>query len=463
MKILALPVLLALLCPPLSALDVQVPDALRPSWDRLLAAHPIPEGVEAGAIEVSDTEQPGFRVVEVSTLVPVVPMWEPQPSLRREQIRSGAIRVLPLEQVILPEVAVPVEGLFPGDPGYPLESILSIGIRGDDGRLRRWLESLPSAARPGRIRWIDAVGDLMPARGVDADLRGPAGLQRVFGDTLPVLQGADLLLGNLEAAATSEGAPWKKTYTFRFDPRALASLASAGFGYFSLTNNHTFDFGKAGFIGTLEALDQARIATSGAGADLEEAKRPAELMVGDTRIRVLSFGDYPVDRTGFDGRVTARASGRSPGVLWLDDEGLAAAAAAFDTGAFNIAMVHGGVEWSVVPTAEQRRAYTALVRAGADLVIGSHPHVLQALEAADGKLIAYSLGNFLFPGMEGTPGGQSSVILKVGILGRRIVALQPVPVKLDGRTVRLDTAGDTLHGLQVLSRDLAQGSGSLGG
>jgi len=452
--------MLAALCARLSALDIQVPNALRPSWDRLEAAHPVPGGIEAGAIVVSGADQPGFRIVEDTTVVPVVRFWESQPSLTREQARSGRVRVLPLAQVALPDVAVPVEGLFPGDPGYPLESLVSVGIQGDDDKLRRWFDSAPAVERPGRIRWIGAVGDVMPARGVDAAMRGPGGLQRVFGDTLPLLRGVDLLLGNLEAAATARGVQGKKTYTFRFDPRALAGLTSTGFGYLSLANNHTFDFGKDGFTDTLAALEKAGIATSGAAGNLQGAERPSELALGETPVRVLSFADYPVDRTGFDGRVVARAAEATPGTLWLDDEGLAAAARSFDSTSFNIAMVHGGVEWSTVPAAEQRRSYLALLRAGADLVIGSHPHVLQAMEASSGKLVAYSLGNFLFPGMEGTPGGQSSVILRVGILGRRIVAVRPVSVWLDGRTVRLDPAERALNTLRRLSRALASTSAS---
>ena len=447
--------MLAALCTRLFALDIVVPDRLRPSWNRIEAAHPVPGGIETGAIVVSDADQPGFRVAEVTTVVPVVRFWEPQPSLTREQATSGRVRVLPLAQVALPDVAVPVEGLFPGDPGYPLESLAWVGIQGDDDNLRRWFDSLPAVERPGRIRWIGAVGDVMPARGVDAALRAPEGLQRVFGDTLPLLRGVDLLLGNLEAAATARGVQGKKTYTFRFDPRAVADLASAGFAYLSLANNHTFDFGKGGFTDTLAALEKAGIATSGAGGNLQEAERPSELAARETPVRVLSFADYPVERTGFDGRVVARAAEATPGTLWLDDEGLAAAARSFDSRSFNIAMVHGGTEWSTVPTVEQRRRYLALLRAGADMVIGSHPHVLEAMEASGGKLIAYSVGNFLFPGMEGTPGGQSSVILRVGILDRRIVAVRPVAVWLDGMTVRLDPGTRTLDRLRALSRALA--------
>ena len=126
-----------------------------------------------------------------------------------------------------------------------------------------------------------------------------------------------------------------------------------------------------------------------------------------------------------------------PGALWLDDRGLAAAAAAFSPLAFNVALVHGGEEWSTRPTAEQQRLYRGLVEAGADVVIGSHPHVLQPMEAYRGRLIAYSLGNFLFPGMEGTPGGEESTILRIGVMNGRVLYLQSYPVHLSGTSVRL--------------------------
>jgi poly-gamma-glutamate synthesis protein (capsule biosynthesis protein) len=317
---------------------------------------------------------------------------------------------------------------------------MAIGIQGDNGRLRRWFEGLPDLSpqdTPPQIRWIGAVGDIMPARGVDAALVAQGGLERVFGDALPFLRGPDLLVGNLEAAATTRGARAVKTYTFRFDPRALASLSSAGFSYLSVANNHAFDFGKEGFLDTLASLSAAGIATSGAGATIEEASRPAVMSLGGTEIRLLSFAAYPVDRTGFDGRAAARAAVDRPGTLWLDDEGIAAASRGFSKDAFNIALVHGGVEWSTTPTGEQKQKYRELVRAGADLVIGSHPHVLQGLEALDGKLIAYSLGNFLFPGMEGTPGGEESLILEVGTYGKRIVSVRGVPIRLHGGILRL--------------------------
>lgn len=445
---------------PLAALEVQVPEIIQQAWERLVSAHPVPPGIESGSIVVQDTGQNSalsrFKVVETTIMVPVARFWDVPTAVTRALAESGRARLLPIESVVLPDIALPVDGLYPGDPGYPLVRDLAVGIKGDDPALVRWFESLPLSKLEAlhRMQWIGAVGDIMPGRGVDEALLAPGGNQRVFGDTLPVLGGLDLLVGNLEAAATGAGVKTRKTYSFRFDPRALDSLASAGFKYLALANNHTFDYGRDGFIETLESLAAAGISTSGAGRTDREASQPAVLKVAGGEVRLLSFGAYPVDRAGFDGRITARATRDRPGTLWLDDEGLAAASRGFSPLAFNIALVHGGVEWSAAPTAEQRQSYRDLIHAGANLVIGSHPHVFQGLEAVDGGLIAYSLGNFLFPGMEGTPGGESSAILEVGIWRGKIVSVRVVPVRLHGGTVRLDPLQNTLAAIRSLSLTL---------
>jgi poly-gamma-glutamate synthesis protein (capsule biosynthesis protein) len=359
--------------------------------------------------------------------------------------------------VVFPDVALPVEGLYPDQPGYPLYGDVALGIQGDDPDLRAWFDSLPpaSSAAETDILWVGAVGDIMPARGVDQALLSSGGLQRVFGNTLPVLQSCALLLGNLEAAATAAGSRARKTYTFRFAPEALGALKQAGFSYLSLANNHTFDFGAWGFLDTLANLSAWGLGTSGAGTDARGAMRPFVTRIGSTEVCILSFAAYPADRTGFDGRKIARARSDNPGTLWLDDAGLAAAARTYSPRSFNIALVHGGEEWSTLPSTEQSSLYTALVQAGADLVIGSHPHVLQGIAGMQGSLIAYSLGNFLFPGMDGTDGGEDSVILRLGVYRGKIRFVQARPVRIRGVSVRLAEGDATRLRLLMLSRELA--------
>jgi len=396
--------------------------------------------------------------VENIVLSPAGRMGEPAKNVPLESVRAGAVQVAPLESITLPEIALPVVGLFPDQPGYPLQGEAAVGLRSKDQALRAWFDSLPSpaAAADSRILWIGAVGDIMPARGVDDALLSADGIQRVFGDTLPALRSCALLLGNLESAATLAGARTGKTYTFRFAPAALGALKKAGFSYLSLANNHTFDFGASGFLDTLAGLSQWGLATSGAGGNVREASLPFIAHFGDVEIRILSFAAYPVDRTGFNGRKVARATLDRPGTLWLDEEGLAAAVRAFSPGSFNIALVHGGEEWSSLPTADQKRLYTELVQAGSDLVVGSHPHVLQGMQAFQGGLIAYSLGNFIFPGMDGTDGGEDSVILKLGLYQGKIRYVIPLPVRLQGTSVRLAQGDATRLKLLGLTRALAE-------
>jgi hypothetical protein len=436
---------LAFLARPLPGLEVRlgVPAGLQETWQKLTAEHPLPEGVQIvnqgesaslslEAFRGAAPEAPGdWKVVRRTILAPVGRLGAKEPD-------EG--RVLPLESITLPLVALPADGLFPDQPGYPLIEKVALILEGADPGLQEWFENVSdaqTAAPDGSIAWIGAVGDIMPARGVDALLAKTGGLEKVFGDTLPVLGSCGLLLGNLEGTATRRGTRATKSFTFRFDPDALSRLAEAGFTYLSLANNHSFDFGEAGFLDTLDALAGAGIGTSGAGANEEQARAVLETRVDGTAVRILSFGAYPVDRMGFDGRRTARAAGGKAGILWLDEQSVASAARQFGPDTFDIVMVHGGEEWTRAPTARQRALCLQLVEAGADLVTGTHPHVLQPLEAVDGRLIAWSLGNFLCPGMDGTPGGEDSAILRVGVYRGAVRYVQMVPIRLEGTSVRL--------------------------
>ena len=298
-------------------------------------------------------------------------------------------RMLPLHEIALPTRALPVDGKYPGNPGYPYYEDTVIFLAADDKQssdkttlalLVDWIGLLPSAIGDSEITWFAAVGDVMPGRGVSRLLARENGLNTVFTDTLPVLRRADVVTGNLEGAVTTRGVRTEKSYSFRFKPEVLDSLKSAGFDYLSITNNHSYDFGEIGFMDTITHLASAGIATSGAGIDLASASVPAVFNRAGGEIRVLSIGAYPPEKNGFDGEKTASVREDRAGILWADDYGLAAVTAAFSDESFDILLVHGGVEWSTAPTREQRVLYRRFVDLGADAVIGSHPHVLQGVE-----------------------------------------------------------------------------------
>lgn len=437
-------------------LSVSVPDDLWPFWQRLVSSSPLPDGtqcqrIEPGSPAGDDTAAlelapaapaASGKIVGAMPLVPVFRLGDESSPVSAADVRAGRVTLLPLSRVELPDLAAPVDGLFPDSPGYPFREAIVLQLHTHDTQLEDWYARLPespldAAVTAGKLFWIGAVGDVMPGRGVDSVLLAPNGLERVFGTTLSVLRGVDFLMGNLESSAASGGTPEHKSFTFRFRSEALRALKDAGFAYLSLTNNHSYDYGTEGFLQTLDAFARWGIATSGAGQDLAQASQPSVVSVNGMEIRILSFGAYPVERTGFDGRVVARAGPSKPGILWLDEDGLAAASRAFSPSALNVAIVHGGREWSTQVTPEQRRLYRELVHHGANVVIGAHPHVLQEIEAYEGGLIAYSLGNFLFPGMEGTAGGEDSIVLELGVFDGHVRALRKIPVRLSGGTVRV--------------------------
>lgn len=377
--------------------------------------------------------------------------------------------IVPLAEIIPPVRGIPDHGLYPGDPDYPWYKDTLVWIEDSEGTpifvddidvpeaalpLIEWIQLVPSRTDPVNILWIAGVGDLMPGRGVGRMLSTPDGLTSVFTDTLAVLQNADLLLGNLEGAVTTGGAVAKKSYTFKFHPRILAQLNHAGFDYLSLTNNHSFDYGEIGFLDTLRHFQESKIHTSGAGTDLTEASKPAILHVGEHEIRILSVGAYPRERNGFDGEAIASALDNRPGILWHGDASAAAVTSGFTESSFDILMIHGGDEWSEAPSEDVRDLFRGYVDLGADLILGSHPHVVHGIESYSGKIIAYSLGNFIFPGMEETRYGEESIIVRVGLHKNAVKYMDLVPVNINGKIVSIDRSG------RILDRVTAQ-SGSL--
>ena len=403
------------------------------------------------------------RIVDKVWYAPVVRLWDPIQDI--SELSGGTnIEVLPLHEIALPFRAVSDNGRFPGDPGYPwfAETVVRLNSSGGiplsrgggHDALLDWFEAIPFAAPSTEMVRVSAVGDIMPVRGVDKLLLGAYGLATVFTDTLPILRSADLVMGNLEGAVTTRGIRTDKSYTFRIPPEVLPRLRDAGFDYLSLTNNHSFDYGEVGFLDTIANLEESGIKTSGAGTNLESASKPAVFRVGGSELRVLSIGAYPKEKNGFNGmESTSAASGRA-GVLWAGHAAFQAIRGFVSDGSFDIVMVHGGEEWSTSPSTEQKKLYRSFIDNGADLVIGSHPHVVHGLEAYKGGLIAYSLGNFIFPGMGETRYGEESLIAGIGIYDNVIRYVQLTPVRIDHQTISVDEEGAMLPRLLEQTRVL---------
>lgn len=286
--------------------------------------------------------------------------------------------------------------------------------------------------------FVASVGDMMVARGVENILiNDKDGLQKVFKSTLPILQSNDITIGNLEGVVTNSTKNAIKTYTFKFNKKVLPVLQQAGFNYFMQTNNHCYDYGETGFLDTLKAFEEYSVPSSGIGKNADEAKQFYHTEVNGQKFAIISCGAYPIENSGFNGKKTATATDERAGILWLTDEVYDLVKAEKEQGYFVIVNVHGGEEYVFKPNKTQKETYKKLCDSGADVVFGSHPHVLQPHEWYNGSLIVYSLGNFVFNGMEGMFGATNSEIVRLGILNGKIAYCEVYPAKLDGTSVDL--------------------------
>lgn len=212
-------------------------------------------------------------------------------------------------------------------------------------------------------------------------------------DLLAEMNGADVMLVNNEFTFSTRGAPLSgKLYTFRAHPEKVEILKQMGVDLVGLANNHVYDYGADAFFDTLDTLDQAGIARIGAGRDIQEACTPQYYIVNGRKIA------YVAATRAEKNIMTPAAGDKQEGVLRTYDpeQFLQVIAEAKENSDFVVAYVHWGTENSTKLEAAQRTQGKQYIDAGADVVVGAHPHCLQGVEFYRGKPIVYSLGNFWF-------------------------------------------------------------------
>jgi len=258
----------------------------------------------------------------------------------------------------------------------------------------RWLTALACAlwlpaasADPGQVSVVfagDIMLDSLPGQDI-AQGRDP------FSGFSKLLSSADLAVGNLECAVAVGGTPENKRFTFRADPRTLPVLARH-FGAVGLANNHSGDFGKSALSETMAALRAIGLPFFGAGPNLAAAHEPLIVERRGVKIALLAYDEF--QPRSFEAGVDF------PGVAWSEDEQVQAdILRARGLGAdIVLPFMHWGWEGEPAPCARQRALAQRMIDAGADAVIGGHPHVTQGVELYRGKPIIYSLGNFVFDG-----------------------------------------------------------------
>ncbi|MBE0608664.1 MAG: CapA family protein [Dehalococcoidia bacterium] len=289
-----------------------------------------------------------------------------------------------------------------------------------------------TTAAPAR-RWpltIAAVGDIMLARGVASAIT-PDEPDGPFAAVRGRLQAADLTVGNVESVVSELGTPEPKAYTFAAPPLAAMGLALAGFDVVSLANNHSLDFGTDALLDTVDTLKAASVGVVGAGRNDREAWASHTVTVNGLRVAFLAAAEVP-NEAAYDMRAWA-ATEDEAGISWVDDARLAAAVRSGAADAdLVIVLLHFGIEGTIQPSDRQRQVARAAVDAGASLVIGSHPHLVQPVEEYHGGLIAYSLGNFVFDGFEG-PANDSGILFATFVADGSVTwRIEPVTIGWDG-------------------------------
>jgi len=244
-----------------------------------------------------------------------------------------------------------------------------------------------------------------------------------FSEFADVLADCDASIGNLECTVATTGQPVKKPWTFRAHPQVLPVVARH-FTAVSLANNHSGDFGHDAFRECLSLLPKHNILYFGGGANIREARSPLILKRNGLKIALLGANDFKPR--------SFEAGPTWPGVAWCVDEQLEAdvrAARSVYHADVVLPYLHWG--WEEEPANDRQKALAhKLIDAGADAIIGGHPHVVQEVEYYRGKPIYYSLGNFVFDGFS-TKETLLGWVLQLTVTKAGVVSWNTIPCRLD--------------------------------
>ena len=300
---------------------------------------------------------------------------------------------------------------------------------------------------------ITIAGDWAPIRDFsDTILENP---EAVYGDLLPVLRDSHLRLVNLECSLVDGGtAVHKSGAVFKGVSGHIDGLTTVPFEVATLGNNHVFDYGTDAFVRTRDLLRKNGIQNTGAGLSLAEAEKPLLLTVNGVNIGIISFSE------GED--LTAACRGK-PGVFgWGVDRVVDLVKEIRSDAHVVIVICHGGVEYIPFPPPYLAEALQRIAEAGADLVIGHHPHVPQGVQIHKGVPICFSLGNFVFFQPTDLQYRKIGYLVKANVAADGVGAIRIIPYEIGSDRLMLLKAEKlrrTLKKLDALSEPLTHAKG----
>jgi poly-gamma-glutamate capsule biosynthesis protein CapA/YwtB (metallophosphatase superfamily) len=311
----------------------------------------------------------------------------------------------------------------------------------------------------------------------------------IFGDTLDLLQSADILLGVQEGPVSDRGKPMPGkvevgSVHLRAPVHAVKAQAAAGFSAMTLANNHIMDYGEAALFHTMDLLRENGIGFTGAGRSVEEARKPLILERNGTRVAMLGYTSvFPVigyaatnTRPGV-ATVRVTTSYRAPHNVPYQpgtpaitittpdqqdmDTMLTDIQRAREAADIVIVQFHWGVAGYAHVLGYMKVMGRAAIDAGADLVVGNHAHLPLGLELYRNKLICYSLNHFAFDLRMSEHRLYDTLILKCLIRDRRLHAHALIPIEIDETSLDLAVAGGRRRAaMQASLEDLSREFGT---
>ncbi|HEX5167248.1 MAG TPA: CapA family protein [Thermomicrobiales bacterium] len=340
----------------------------------------------------------------------------------------GALALIPLDQLDFRFRALNIDDvnvLRPGDKAWPLRSFLTVTPQQtlDTATANALTTALaPTLPAPVSMTW---AGDIIIARQVQRRILETGDWAAPFRSIYPELTWADITISNLETSLSDsfESITDPTTFTFKTDTPAIEGLQLAQIDVLSRANNHSFNYGDIGMNDTTAVLDAAGIKHFGMGNNLDEARRAVVVEQNGVTFAFLGYNGISDDWDA----AGPNYAGTAPLVDWMVVEDIKREVAA---GHIVIPYFHWGIEYQYDPTEEQRYFAQTAIDTGAAVVMGSHPHWVQAVETYKGRPILYSLGNFVFD-QEWSLETKQGMIAHLWMQGDKPLKIDIVPVLIE--------------------------------
>ncbi len=268
---------------------------------------------------------------------------------------------------------------------------------------------------------ICIAGDWAPIRVFKEKLENNP--ESVYGNLLPSIRSTDLSIVNLESPLSDRGSPVHKSgAVFKGEQQHFEALASVPFDVVTLANNHVMDYGIDAFKDTINGLNHHHIQWVGAGMSRNEALAPLILNINDIDIAIVNFSE------GED----LTSAGKGPGVMGWDlsamEDTIKTLRPKVD---YIIVISHCGIEYIPFPPPYVTNAFKKLAKAGADIVIGHHPHVPQGIQFFDNIPLCYSLGNFVFYQLTDLKYRKLGYLVNIQINKKSLLSLKLIPYEIN--------------------------------